>query len=148
MKNFKDIANNLNQHLDELTEKLKNSKAIAKEELKNINGIYAFYENDKPIYVGRTNRNRMRKRIQEHSMKSSNQNSATFAFRMAKEMKNDNSLSKIETYDPDFVKAKERVSKMQIKFVEIDDPIIQTILEPYVAYKLGTLNQYNDFVTH
>lgn len=44
-------------------------------------GIYVFYENDCPIYVGRTNR--MNDRILEHGRRSSPHNSASFAFLLA-----------------------------------------------------------------
>ena len=44
-------------------------------------GIYVFYENGKPIYVGRTKR--MKKRISEHGSPSPTK-SATFAYLLAK----------------------------------------------------------------
>ena len=43
-------------------------------------GVYAFYENDEPIYVGRSNR--MRSRIREHGAESSGHESATFAYKL------------------------------------------------------------------
>lgn len=46
-----------------------------------------------------------------------------------------------------FSEAKSRVSRMTVKFIEIDDPIIQTIFELYAALALETL-EYNDFDTH
>ena len=116
-------------------------------------GIYVFYENECPIYVGRSNR--IKERLLEHSRPSSTHTSATFAFNLAKE-----DAIKKEIYfqnmtrvylenDPVFsslyVEAKERVSKMSIKVIKIDDPIIQTIFEVYVSVKLDTLN---DFDTH
>jgi excinuclease UvrABC nuclease subunit len=45
-------------------------------------GVYVFYEDNKPIYVGRSNR--MRKRIKEHFAISSTHHSATFAFKLAR----------------------------------------------------------------
>jgi len=143
---FSEISNNLNHHLDKLVSELNDSQYVNIEDIPNINGIYVWYENERPIYVGRTNRNRMKKRLQEHCRKSSNQNSATFAFRLAKELKGNLKLEKIDTYDQDFVKAKERVSNMQIKYLKIDDPIIQTIFEPYFSYKFNT--KYNEFMTY
>ena len=45
-------------------------------------GIYVFYEDNVPIYAGRTNR--MRKRIKEHGQMGSGHNQAPFAFNIAK----------------------------------------------------------------
>ena len=45
-------------------------------------GIYVFYENGLPIYVGRTRK--MRQRIRSHGYKGSRNNSASFAFNLAK----------------------------------------------------------------
>lgn len=146
MKDFSDIIDNLNIHLENLFSKLQSSKFHKSvDSIENINGIYVFYENGQPIYVGRTNRKRMKKRIAEHFKPYSNKNSATFAYLLAQEMKNSPS-SDIQAYDPDFLKAKERVSRMEIRTIEIDDPIVQTIFEPYAAHKLYTL-RYNSFHT-
>ncbi len=141
---FKDIADNLNEYLDKLVEEINNKDYTKKEDLKNINGIYVFYENNKPIYVGRTNRKRMRKRIQEHSRTGSDKNSATFAYLLYLEKNKDKNIS---TNNPEFIKVKNRVKEMKLKFVEINDEIIQTIFEPYLAYKLGT-EKFNKFKTH
>lgn len=142
---FSEIVDNLNGKLNGFLETLIRSEYIDRNDLKNINGIYVFYENDKPVYVGRTNKNRMRKRIQEHSRLSSNKNSANFAFLLYNYNKN---KKEVEVYNSDFVKAKEKISKMKIKILEINDPIIQTILEPYIAFKLETTLKYNKFITH
>ena len=116
-------------------------------------GIYVFYENNKPIYVGRSNR--MKDRIQEHGRKSSYHNSATFAFILAKEIaneqgidinKNRDALESDSTFRNIFIKQKERVSRMNVRVIEINDPIIQTIFEVYVSMELNT--EYNDFDTH
>lgn len=45
-----------------------------------------------------------------------------------------------------FKKAKERISRMQLRFVEESDPVRQGLLEVYVAVVLET--PYNDFNTH
>ena len=45
-----------------------------------------------------------------------------------------------------FEVAKARIRAMQVRFVEVADPIRQTILEVYVALALST--PYNDFDTH
>ncbi len=148
MTTFSEIADNLDDYLDSCVSQLINTPVIPIKDVMNINGIYVFYEDGKPIYVGRTNKNRMRKRLQEHMASYSNQNSSTFAFQLYKDMVGDKTLSKVETKDHVFLEAKLRVSKMEIRVIEIEDPIIQTILEPYMAYKLGTLDGYNSFMTH
>ncbi len=149
MTTFIEIIDNLNFHLDKLLNELKSSPLIELKDVENINGIYVFYENDEALYVGRTNNNRMRERIKEHYKRYSNKNSATFAFLIARQNKMNSTLSTIETNEEDFfIRAKERVSKMKIKFIKVDDPIIQTILEPYIAFKLKTTETYNSFKTH
>jgi len=45
-----------------------------------------------------------------------------------------------------FRKAEERISRMQLRFVEESDPVRQGLLEVYVAVVLET--PYNDFDTH
>lgn len=118
------------------------------------NGIYVFYENGYPIYVGRTNR--MKARIKEHGRLSSTHNSAPFAFNLAKKVarnkgidvnKPRGQLEKDPTFSALFIEAKTRVSKMSVKVIEIDDPIIQTLFEVYAVITLKTI-EYNDFDTH
>lgn len=116
-------------------------------------GIYVFYENGHPIYVGRTNR--MKDRVKEHGRPSSTHNSAPFAFNLAKkaaiEKGMDLNKSRVELErDPTFAKLfsedKDRVSKMSVRVIEIDDPVIQTIFEVYTSMELRT--EFNDFDTH
>ena len=104
-------------------------------------GVYVFYENNKALYVGRSNR--LKERIQEHSRPSSKKNSATFAFKIAGKRKE---LEQISGFNRGFVKAKKRVSKMNIRFVQIDDQNKQALFEIYAALALET--SYNDFKTH
>ena len=115
-------------------------------------GIYVFYENECPIYVGRSNR--IRERLLEHSRPSSTHTSATFAFNLAKEDAikkeidvNNKARVHLET-DSDFSslfsEAKKRVSRMSIKVINIDDPIIQTIFEVYVSVKFNTFNEFDN----
>lgn len=120
-------------------------------------GIYVFYENNKPIYVGRSNR--MKERIQEHSRPSSKHTSATFAFLLAlNQFKEggtrrgtpDNLTRKeleiIPKFNKFFLKEKSRVAEMKIRAVEMDNQIEQTLFEVYAAMALNTT--YNDFKTH
>lgn len=131
------------------------SPPVPANELKNVpkQGIYVFYEDNKPIYVGRSKN--FRQRFKQHSQMSSNHNSATFAFIIAKhdaEKKNiDLNKTRDELQvDPDFLpffkNAKERVSEMKIKVIDIENPIEQTLFEVYAALELKT--PYNDWETH
>jgi len=115
---FRDIIN----LIPKLFEKLVNSQPKYRENLGNLpkSGIYVFYEDGIPIYVGRTNR--MKDRILEHSRPSSTHNSAPFAFNLAKktamEMGIDISnkkrveLEKEPVFINLFTQSKNRVSKM------------------------------------
>ena len=148
--------NNLVQQLPELLRRLSDSPLKSQSNLSNIpsKGIYVFYENGKPIYVGRTDH--MKTRLQEHSRPSSKHNSATFAFNIAMKeaikkgidtKRYRNVLEQDQDFAPLFSKAKERVSKMGIRVVGIDDPIVQTLFEVYAVIALKT-QEYNYFETH
>ena len=51
-----------------------------------------------------------------------------------------------ETFAAEFRAAKQRLSEMDIRYVEEADPIRQTLLEVYVAVVLKT--PFNDFDNH
>lgn len=116
-------------------------------------GVYVLHENNKPIYVGRSNR--LKQRLQEHSRPSSTHNSAPFAFNLAKEEAEkkgfnlNKSRNELET-QPDFKAlfsaSKQRVSQMRIQTIEIENQVTQTIFEVYAALAMET--PYNDFNTH
>src|SRR5689334_7826046 len=55
-------------------------------QLRDVPGIYSFWERDEPLYIGRTNT--IRTRIQSHTRPGSGHNSATFAFLLAMERAN------------------------------------------------------------
>lgn len=58
---------------------------------------------------------------------------------------------KILEADPDFLKhfkeAKERVTKMNVRWIELKDPIERTLFEIYAALALDTV-AFNSFETH
>ncbi|MFA5267954.1 MAG: hypothetical protein WC379_08275 [Methanoregula sp.] len=138
-------------------DQLNNSKIYSREDSRLFpdKGIYAFFENGNALYVGCTDR--MKERVKEHGRLGSRHNSATFAFILAKE-EAEKSPKKIDleqdrdvlerdpAFKPIYDEMKERVSKMQIKVVEVEDPVEQTFFEVYAALELGTL--YNEWRCH
>ena len=118
-------------------------------------GIYLFSEGDKHLYVGRTNR--LRERLQEHCQPGSDHYSATFAFRLAREATGNlsasytkkgsrSALEKDPEFQVAFTNAKERVRRMQIRFVSEAGSLRQALLEIYISVCLET--PHNDFDTH
>lgn len=116
-------------------------------------GIYIFSERGVCLYVGRTNK--LRNRLLYHTR--ANHNQATFAFLLARretgklkpsyrpEGSRRNLLE-----DPDFRAsfdaARNRITKMDVQFVEEDDPVNQTILEVFAAVEMQA--KFNDFNNH
>lgn len=139
-----------------LLESLKSSPPVPRSDLSVIpaKGVYVFFESGKPMYVGRTDD--MKGRIQRHSRRSSGHGSATFAFIIAKKAAKGTGidlgvsrdvLEKDAAFVPLFAEAKERVGKMPVKVIRIDDPILQTLFEVYASVALGT-GEYNYFDNH
>ena len=138
-----------------LLSSLEAAELLGRNDLHNIpqRGVYVLYEDGKPIYVGRSNR--LRKRLLEHSRRSSTHTSATFSFNLAKEeaakrgidtSRSRNQLERDSIFNGLFTQAKERVSLMKIRMVQIENPVIQTLFEVYAALELKT--PYNDFDSH
>ncbi len=106
-------------------------------------------------YIGRTrNANR---RLGEHTQPKSPQNSAPFAFNIAKSEAikagfnitgTRQELAATQGFDPYFTSAKERVRSMEFRVVEIVDPVVSTIFEVYASITLGTEGEFNLFDTH
>ena len=118
-------------------------------------GVYLFTENDRHLYVGRTNG--LRKRIQEHSRPGSTHNRAQFAFLLARiacgvtkaSYKPEGSrkeLCKIPEFMAAVTAAKARLRSMDIRIVEEAHPLTQALLEMYVTVVLET--RHNDFDNH
>ena len=139
-----------------MLESLREASPLSRSNLLGVpeRGIYVFYEIGRPLYVGRSNR--LRQRLQEHSRPGSPHNSAAFAFNLAirsarekglgleglqrTQLENDTSFARL------FAEAKTRVAAMEIRIIEITDPIEQTVFEVYAALALDT--PYNDFDNH
>jgi hypothetical protein len=142
--------------LPELQNKLENSQLISRNNLQRIpkSGVYVFYEQGKPMFVGRSDN--MKDRILTQGRQSSTHNSAPFAFSIAKEIaikkgfydpsKTRAQIEKMPIFKEVFNQSKKRVAKMSIRYVSIEDPIEQTLFQVYAAMKFYT--PYNDFKTH
>ncbi|MBK6836520.1 MAG: GIY-YIG nuclease family protein [Bacteroidetes bacterium] len=139
----------------DLLNEFEKSSTIKREELPKYRGIYVFYENDRPIYVGRANN--IRSRIQWHTRKSSGSESASFAFNLAKmEFENNDETTKrkradlmaISEFREIFDKHKLNLSNCKIKCIEIENDALQTMFEPYLSIKLGTYPINNTFENH
>ncbi len=148
---FKQISD----QLPDLMKRLVNSPLLSRSNLDNLpkKGVYVFFENDQPIYVGRTNR--MKERILEHGRRGSNHNTAPFAFNLAKKIavetgidinKHRDNLEKDSTFIILFSEAKLRVSRMSVRVIEINEPLLQTIFEVYASIDLRT--EFNEFDNH
>jgi hypothetical protein len=148
----------IDEKMHELMKILLEAPLLSRDNLNDIpsKGLYVFYENEKPIYVGISGKNRMKKRIMGHGRKSGGHNSATFAFNIAKKDAekiglNTKERRKILEKIPEFANlytfAKERVSKMKVRTIEINDPNFRALFEIYAALVLNT-TEYNSFETH
>lgn len=115
-------------------------------------GIYVFYEGGKAVHVGRTRD--LGQRLRGHISRS--HYSASFAFKRARR-----DLALKATYvtkgsraellkDPSFVKAFHRhletVKSLQVRFVEVTDPLQQYLLELYACLEYGL--DLDEFDTH
>ena len=126
---------------------------VADDPIPTTGGIYVFSVADTPVYVGRT-RN-LRRRLRQHSHKDSTQFSASFAFLIARreffgphpKKQTRHQLAISEPFDKVFADCRTRVGAMQVRWVEEEDPIVQSLLEIYSAVTLGTTAHYNSFRT-
>ncbi len=171
---FEEIIENMPKYLKnlkacELTKRSKVRK-LCEEKCSSNKGIYVFYENDCPLYVGRSDD--LINRIQIHGRDSSLKSQAAFASNIAKgkvmadykrnspglckskrqwrhdldwELAKENSEFR-EKFMAEFKKAKKRVHKMQFRVVEVKDSVSQAIFEIYAHMALET--PYNNFDNH
>jgi hypothetical protein len=114
-------------------------------------GVYLFSEGDRHLYVGRTDR--LRARHREHW--AGKLNDAPFAFKLARYATNNigkvGGLTREKLYqDADFLaafrNARERIARMQFRWVEERDANRQCLLEIYTTVVLDA--EYNDFANH
>ncbi len=118
-------------------------------------GVYLFSEAVVHLYVGRSNR--LRKRMCDHARASSPAAKSAFAFQLARRATGKTVASykpegsrKDLMQDPafiaEFVRGKQRIAQMDLRYVEITDPVRQTLFEVYAAMTLKT--PYNSFDNH
>jgi hypothetical protein len=119
-------------------------------------GVYLFTETGRHLYVGRSNS--LRGRYGRHCRLGATYRQAAFAFQLAREATGKTAASYRPgggsraglMLDPVFAEAfaaaKERIRKMEYRYVEETDQNRQALLEIYCAVVLET--PYNDFGTH
>jgi hypothetical protein len=115
-------------------------------------GVYVFYENGVPVHAGRT-RN-LQGRLRGHVSRS--HYSASFAFKRARRVldrvatyvtKGSRSdLSMDEIFGPEFHRQIELVRTMEVRFIEVADPVKQYLLELYVHLEYDL--PLDEFDTH
>jgi hypothetical protein len=139
---------------EQLYEDFNKSDFLERIDLPKYRGVYVFYEKEDPIYVGRANN--IRSRIQWHTRASSGSESASFAFNLAKRdyfskdeiSKTRKQLMQIEEFIEIFKSHKLKLSNVKFKCIAIENDILQTMFEPYLAYKLQTYPLNNTFENH
>lgn len=110
-------------------------------------GCYVMYEDDKAMYVGRSKH--VVRRLTQH-LSSSSPNSATLAFKLAKEERgakgNPDRLMENPAFKSIFDAKQRRLRAMRVAFVPIADPVTLYVFEVYAAMKLDA--EWNHFHTH
>lgn len=129
--------------------------AGARPPVPRVGGVYLFSQNGRALYVGRTrNCNR---RLADHTRASTRENSAPFAFNLARRalaqageqvMGTRTQVAAHPTFGVRFSEAKRQLRQMEFRFVEIQDPALSTIFEVYASIALRTEGEYNLFETH
>jgi hypothetical protein len=110
-------------------------------------GIYLFTRHDEPVHVGQAPD--LRRRLAEHCRPSSGHTKATLAFEIAKRaatregVEVDRPPARLATSDdfsPYFVRAKEAVAELPVRFIAVESRELRTVFEVYGAMALGTVD--------
>ena len=118
-------------------------------------GVYALFEGNTCVYVGRT-RNHAR-RLKQHSGSASRENQAALAFSLTREALNlppadyssgnsRKSLMRRNDVKATFQEQKRRIAAMEVSFVEVEDGPKQAMFEIYAAIALRA--SHSKFLTH
>ena len=129
-------------------------KSVTKEILSRLSrstdfpGCYVFIDGENPVYVG-ISRGVIKRLVQHLNFDS--HYSASLVYRMASEnypheMKRDQAM-KDEQFKVVFFSAQERLRKMKVAFVEINNDLELYLFEVYASMKLDT-EKWNTFRTH
>lgn len=153
---FQCIVARMRPFLDELQD----GPAFTHQNLQRLppKGVYVFYENGKPMYVGRnggSSKQTMRERIGQHTRDGSRFNQATFALQLLQEelgvpTGHRGLLTKEQLanrYKSEFIEQKRRVRSMEVRAVEIAASEVQALFEIYASLVLET-TRYNSLDTH
>lgn len=117
-------------------------------------GVYLFSEDGdgRNLYVGRTKR-MIRDRLKDHI---STADDCPFAWRLARERTGKKATYKVKgsrkellkdsLFKAEYERAKDRIRRMQVRYVGEADPLKQALLEIYVAFVSKA--ELNDFDTH
>ena len=139
--------NSMTDRLDEHVSAMGRSKSPVADwrQLPRSPGLYVFYEDGRPLYVGRSNN--LRNRVQRH--RTGAHNTAAFAVGMTRRrlrVERRTEEEKGDYGDEVFREAKERIKGMEMGTVKVECPIEQAALEMYAHMRLKT--PYNDFDNH
>ena len=108
-------------------------------------GVFLFTRHDEPVHVGQAAD--LRRALAEQCRPSSGHTKATLAFEIAKRaatregVEVDRPPARLATSDdfsPFFVRAKEAVAELPVRFVEVDSRELRAVFEVYGALALGT----------
>ena len=123
-RRFEDVIAKMHEYLQELEDChviTRDGRGRLPLDLPANEGIYVFYEDGKPMYVGRSDR--LRARLLQHGQASGGSETAPFAFNIAKEQFRatrpdcDSIFRKVLAEDPEFdplfCEAKRRVRRME-----------------------------------
>lgn len=116
-------------------------------------GVYILSENNLDWYVGRSNH--LRRRLRDHTQ--DNHNKATFAFLLARKETGNitatyetrgsrQDLLKDPVFRSAFDHARERIRKMDVRFIEEPVPVRQALLQ--ICAKLRVKAEYPDLDNH
>ena len=116
-------------------------------------GIYLFSEDDEHLYAGRTKRH-IHIRIRQQF--GANANAASFPWHIAREVTgrratyekkgSRNDLLANPQFSTAYGNAKDRIRRMHVRYVHEPEPLLQALLEIYVAVVVEA--KYNNFDTH
>jgi hypothetical protein len=117
-----------------------------------LGGVYLFSEHGTDLYAGRTKR-RIAVRIRQHFSTAPD---CPFAWQIAREETgrkptytqagSRKALLTEEAFSIQYQRAKDRIRRMDVRYVHESDPTSQALLEIYVAIATGA--RYNDFNCH